>query len=183
MCASPPLNTMSIGGLKSPATWCWVMRELLVDLARYQVWANDAYRKIILTVSPENYDRPTGLSCGTLRDVCIHINAAMTRCLTIITKNRDTVESDIEPLYEATKEELMAIWKKNDEAYLALCLDSRIKRIGVEEFSAIPVENFLTQYVNHSTHHRGTLPIILRKLGYQPTDTDYLDYLFVKYRK
>jgi len=159
------------------------MRELLVDLARYQLWANDTYRRIILGMSPEDYDAPTGLSCGTLREVCAHINAAMTRCLTIVGKNRDTEESDIEPLYKATREELMATWKRNDEAYLALCLDSKLKHIRVEEFSVLPVENFLAQYVNHTTHHRGTLPIILRKLGYEPTDTDYLGYLFIKHRK
>ncbi len=160
-----------------------VMRNLLIDLARYQIWANDAYRRIILTLKSEDYDAPTGLSCGTLREVCAHINAAMTRCLTIMTKNRDRTESDIEPLYKATREELMAIWKRNDEEFLALCLDSKLKSIKLEEFSGLPVENFLAQYVNHTTHHRGTLPVMLRKLGYRPTDTDYLDYLFLKHKK
>ena len=153
------------------------MKNLLARLGNYQIWANDKYRAIISRISVEEWETDLGDPIKSLKEICTHIVLAVERCLTIINQERDLKEEDVIPIFELSKDELLERWKKNDHALNTLLETKTEGKVPVEKFNFMDTDDFLFQYINHSTYHRGQLVFALRLLGKDATNTDYLFYL------
>jgi len=150
------------------------MKGLLAQLGTYQIWANDKYREILSNISEDEWQKDLGDPIMSVKSICTHIVLAMERCLTIINKERDLKEDDVIPLYDMSKDDLLEKWRQNDNKLLETKAEGKVT---VGKFNFMYKDDFLFQYINHSTYHRGQLVFALRLLGKDATGTDYLFYL------
>ena len=153
------------------------MKNLLTRLGSYQIWANDKYRKIISRISVEEWETDLGDPLNSIKEICTHIILAVERCLTIINQERDLKEEDVIPIFDLSKDELIEKWVKNDNELNKLLNAKIVGKVVFGKFSFMDKEDFLFQYINHSTYHRGQLVFALRLLRKDATNTDYLFYL------
>lgn len=154
------------------------MKGLLVRLGKYQIWANDKYREIISNISEEEWQKDLGKPITNVKSICTHIVLAVERCLTIINQERDLEHKDINLFWELSKGDILEKWRLNDNALLTLLETKAEGKVSLKELSFMEAEDFLFQYINHSSYHRGQLVIALRLLEKEATNTDYLFYLY-----
>ena len=153
------------------------MNSLLKRLGKYQIWANDKYREILSNISEEDWEKALEDPIKSIQEICSHIVLAVERCLTLINQERDLIEEDVLPIFELSKDALLEKWKRNDYELNKLLKTKTEGKVPVGKFDFIDTEDFLFQYINHSTYHRGQLVFALRLLGKDATNTDYLFYL------
>ena len=151
--------------------------ELLARLGKYQIWANDKYREILSKISEEEWQKDLGDPFKSIKSVCTHIVLAVERSLTIINQERDLKRDDVIPLWELSKNDLLEKWRQTDDEFNKLLETKTEGKVAFEEFNFMNAEDFLFQYINHSSYHRGQLVFALRLLGKEATNTDYLFYL------
>ncbi|MFQ5818648.1 MAG: DinB family protein [Candidatus Heimdallarchaeota archaeon] len=159
------------------------MKDLLARLGKYQIWANDKYREIISNISEEEWEKDLGEPITNVKSICTHIVSAVERCLIIMNQERDLEREDIIPLWKLSKGDLLGKWRLNDYTLHKLLETKAEGKVIFKEMSFLDAEDFLFQYINHSSYHRGQLVIALRLLEKEATNTDYLFYLHYLHEK
>ena len=146
------------------------------NLADYHLWAGRKIRSMLDTLSDEQFTQDVGGKSA--RNLCEHIVAALETCFYLAGKDSD--KSVFDRIETYSKNDLMDRWNQLDKR---LSQDIRTipqDKISVPHISEEPFEmdvmDFYLQYLLHTTHHRGQLVTILRKLGVEVTDTDYLNF-------
>jgi len=159
------------------------MKGLLARLGKYQIWANDKYREIISNISEEEWEKDLGEPVTNVKSICTHIVLAVERCLTIMNQERDLEREDVIPLWELSKGDFLEKWRLSDYTLHTLLETKAEGKVIFKEMSFMDAEDFLFQYINHSSYHRGQLVIALRLLEKEVTNTDYLFYLHYLHEK
>ena len=144
------------------------------NLADYHLWAGRRIRTMIDKISEEQFTQD--VDGKSARDLCEHIVAALETCFYLATKDKD--KSVFDRIETYSKEQLMDRWSQLDNRLTRDLRTIPQDRINVPHITDEPFEidvmDFYLQYLLHTTHHRGHLAAILRKLGVEVLGTDYL---------
>ena len=155
----------------------------LFRLAEYQIWADDKARKLLMSLTEEEFSRDVLPPFGSIRSLCAHITLAIEFNLK---HHMDKVEFDPEELGEeihtAPKERLLEMWRQAD-LRLRGYAESRTDETYVfrnflgEGQITLDQDDYLSQYLLHTQHHRAQIMSALRVMGKEAVTTDYLFYL------
>jgi uncharacterized damage-inducible protein DinB len=158
------------------------MKNDLLDLIRYNDWANERMMEAIRSVSEESRRSPIASSFGSLRETLGHVVSAEWIWLERWNGQSpatapgwvasDSTDRFIERLADIRKQRLAWLWKLDEAAFE--------KPIEYSNLAGNTYRNSLADLirhvVNHSTYHRGQLATQLRQLGQVPPSTDFIVY-------
>jgi uncharacterized damage-inducible protein DinB len=158
------------------------MKNDLLDLIRYNDWANERMMEAIRSVSEESRRSPITSSFGSLRETLGHMVSAEWIWLQRWNGQSpatapgwvatDSTDRYLERLAEIRKQRLTWLWELDEAAFE--------KPIEYSNLAGNTYRNSLADLirhvVNHSTYHRGQLATQLRQLGQVPPSTDFIVY-------
>ncbi|NQT08945.1 DinB family protein, partial [Candidatus Bathyarchaeota archaeon] len=155
----------------------------LQRLAEYQIWADNQARKLLEGLTDEEFSRDVLPPFGSIRNLCAHITLAIEFNLK---HHMDKEEFDPEELGEeihtTPKEDLLEMWMQADLRLLEFS-ESRTDETYVfrnflgEGQITLDQDDYLSQYLLHTQHHRAQIMSALRVMGKEAVTTDYLFYL------
>jgi len=155
----------------------------LQRLAEYQIWADNQARKLLEGLTDEEFSRDVLPPFGSIRNLCAHITLAIEFNLK---HHMDKEEFDPEELGEeihtTPKEDLLEMWMQADLRLLEFS-ESRTDETYVfrnflgEGQITLDQDDYLSQYLLHTQHHRAQIMSALRVMGKEAMTTDYLFYL------
>ncbi|NHJ84373.1 MAG: hypothetical protein FK734_02865 [Asgard group archaeon] len=161
----------------------------LKNFSNYHVWAGNRIRKLLETVSEEEFEKDLGeeFSHPSLRKMIFHTIMAVKYCLAVVNNDTENFNVEWEKIKKLPMKELLDQWQEFDVQYAEkLPVDTndttRVIYFGENDFD-VPKLDFLLQYITHTIYHRGQIIIGLKKLGKQVIGTDYLFYLEELYSK
>ena len=158
-------------------------KEYFIQLAGYNVWANDIVCSWLEKISDAQWSAEVASSFNSIQETVLHITAAEHIWLQRMNKEQDQVW--LQSSFAGTKDEHMALWKKAsaalkgfvetfDEKDLPANLD--FKRLNGDAYS-MPYYELLAHVFNHSTYHRGQIVTMLRQVGFTNVEsTDLLGF-------
>ncbi len=158
------------------------MKELLIQYANYNIWANSKMVDLILKLSPEQLDKEINSSFNTIRKTVYHSWGAEYVWLQRmeLIENWVYTGNDLHvPLDEActkwlqTSEALKVFIEKQ---YDDKALEHVFQYYDSEKVShKQQVSQTLMHVFNHATYHRGQLVTMLRQVGVTKLpSTDYM---------
>lgn len=165
--------------------YIYTMKELLIQYANYNIWANKRMVDALLKLSPEQWDMEINSSYNSIRKTAYHSWGAEDVWLQRLQlfENWRFVGNDLHiPVAEAcekwlqTSEALKAfIEKQFDDA----ALEHVFQYYDSEKVShKQPVGMTLMHVFNHATYHRGQLITMLRQAGVTKIPyTDFMGYV------
>ena len=159
----------------------------LEKAAKYQIWANDIVREIVISLTEEEFVKENIQNLWNIQDLCIHIILAIEWNLeTVIHKKAVDFGEMYEEYAKLPKEELLKKWKGIDERLLEYIKNMGKEKVKFPDFLKgdgmvkMSQEDYYFQYLTHTIYHRGQLMTALKSLGKEGKTTDYLNYLFEK---
>jgi len=151
--------------------------------ADYHFWANDRVRGKLLGLTDEEYCRDLIPPLGSIKGHIIHSILAVEYNLRARVDGEKTDPRGIVEAIECmTIQEAMSHWEKMDRqlvdfASTHIDLDATFPNFLGEGEMQANHDDFLTQYVVHTSYHRGQIMSALRMMGKEGIGTDYLFYL------
>ena len=152
-------------------------------LTEYQIWADDQARELLGGLTEEEFSREVLPPFGSIRSLCAHITLAIEFNLR---RHVDKEEFDPEELgeeiYTAPKERLLEKWRKADLRLLEYAGSGREESYVFPNFLGegqitLDQDDYLSQFLLHTQHHRAQIMSALRVMGKEAVTTDYLFYL------
>ncbi|HEY9177304.1 MAG TPA: DinB family protein [Flavipsychrobacter sp.] len=148
------------------------MKELLQQLARYNIWANKQFADILLKADDEILDREITSSFPSIRTTVYHMWSAEDIWLQRLQLVEQPVwaqsvfngnfDEAVRKWQEASNELLAFVERQyNDEAFRHVLQYYNLKKVSFK----VPVYAVLTQVFNHATYHRGQLVTMMRQAG------------------
>jgi uncharacterized damage-inducible protein DinB len=154
----------------------------ILDLYRYNGWANERIASSVLTLSREAFTRHLGGSYPTIRDAYSHIVSVEWVWLERWTGTSPAAA----PVWAASAEPaLLAEHLREVDArrYRFLSglsadeLDAPVSFVYLSGAAATHrLQDLLVHVANHSTYHRGQVSSMLRQVGTVPPSTDFIVY-------
>ncbi len=156
--------------------------ETIRELCLYNHWANQRVLASVASLSSEQFTRSMGNSFGSVRDTLAHILGAEWIWL------ERWLERSHKALLPAadfpTVDTLRTRWETVEQdrnRFLQTLTPERLQQslsyINLRgETSAYPLWQQMMHVINHSTYHRGQITTLLRQLGAEPQNTDFLRY-------
>jgi uncharacterized damage-inducible protein DinB len=148
------------------------MKELLLQYAKYNVWANTRLTTVISKLDAGLAEKEIVSSFPSIKATAMH-----TWCAEAIWLQRlNLVEKPLwmEKVFTGTFEEALSEWLKTSEQLVAF-VERQFEDRGFEHMlqyynlqkrpMKLPVFTVLTQAFNHSSYHRGQLVTMLRQIG------------------
>jgi len=152
-------------------------------LADYNLWANDRVRKLLIGLNDEEFSRKVLPPYDSIRNLVTHIILADEYNL-VMRVDEGEIDADnlLESLSRLKVEELLNHWRDMDLRlkWLAsnrLDLNAVFPNFLGEGEIKVNHDDFLSQYVIHTVHHRAQVMSALRLMGKEAVGTDYLFYL------
>ena len=155
----------------------------LKRIAEYMVWADDEARGLLGGLTEEEFSREVLPPFGSIRSLCAHITLAIEFNLR---RHVDGEEFDPEEygeeIYAAPKGDLLEMWRGADLRLLEYA-GTRTEETYVfrnflrEGEITLDQDDYLSQYLLHTQHHRAQIMSALRVMGKEAVTTDYLFYL------
>lgn len=148
------------------------MKELLLKLARYNIWANKRMIDIMLKMSEEQLDKEIESSFPSVRKTVYHLWGAEDIWLQRLQLKEQPVWAGTN--FEGSFAEACEKWAKASEGLLAFiekqyddtALQHVLQYYNLKKQSMkMPVYVCLTQVLNHGSYHRGQLVTMFRQLG------------------
>lgn len=154
------------------------IRELYV----YNRWADQRSLTAAAKLDKATFVRPMGNSFSSVRDTLAHILSA--EWIWLERWNGISPSAMLDASSFPTAESLKARWQTVAEDYHQFLHSLTVARLQENlayinragERYAYPLWQQMVHVVNHSTYHRGQVTTLLRQLGAQPVDTDFLAY-------
>ena len=156
------------------------------DLERlydYNYWANKQLIGVVSRLTPEQFTQFVAGSYGSIRNTLVHVLSAewgwLDRCGG--PKRGDRLNPQDYP----TVESLVRAWSRVEvdmRAFLANLKDEDLTRdmefaIGGGPKHAVPLGDLMQHAAVHAVHHRGQVALLLRTLGHEPGNFDFLLYV------
>lgn len=161
------------------------MKELLLQYARYNAWANKRIIDVLLKLSDEKLEQIIVSSFPSLKDTVYHMWSAEFIWLQRLELTEQPVW--IEDSFGGSFAEACADWQKVSQVvidFVSRQYDDRAFEHILQYYSRqkksfkTPVAGVLQQIFNHSTYHRGQLVTMLRQAGVKKIpNTDMLTFL------
>ena len=164
------------------------MKELLLQYASYNAWANKKITEIILTLSPELCSKEIKSSFSSLNKTMLHMLDAESIWWQRLKLNEKIVVPS-EDFKGETKDIVSSLllcdlqWQEWVAGATDVALDHvfQYQNSKKESFKQ-PVYQVLQHVFNHGTYHRGQLITMLRELGVEKLPaTDFI--LFTRNKK
>jgi uncharacterized damage-inducible protein DinB len=150
-------------------------RSYLLELAQYNVWANEKYAVLLNEISEEQWSAPVVSSFGSIGATALHIASAERIWL-------DRLHGVAAPVWlvdkmQPERQQTLAEWHKASAG-----LKDLVEKIDPEsledpfpfrringEFVTLIRYQALVQVLNHSTYHRGQLQTMIKQVGHDRT--------------
>lgn len=158
------------------------MKELLLNYARFNLWANQRVCDFLAEVEEEKLNAEIVSSFTSLRKTVFHVYGAQALWL----KRIGGESPSAFPSYESksssetmqglleTSQQLIAYVESRSEEQLMEMLD--YKNVAGESFTSC-IRDIMQHVVNHATFHRGQIITMLRQVGYTKLfPTDYVAF-------
>ena len=159
------------------------MKEYLLDLARYNVWANAKLSDWLSQISEAQWVREFGGSFKSLEATVLHIASAEKIWFERLEGYPQTF---LALSFQGKRNEVLAIWETasaNLERYLTHSLEESLKEkftyrdLKGYEFT-VERDKALAHVFNHSTYHRGQLVNYLREVGFTGIESTDLIHFY-----
>jgi len=152
------------------------------ELYGYTRWADQRVLAAAGKLEREKFIRPMGNSFSSVRDTLAHILSGEWIWLERW-QGRYPAEL-LNPADFPTVQSLDARWKTVTEDYDRFIQALTPQRLAEDlaylnragQRYSYPLWQQMVHVVNHSTYHRGQITTLLRQLGAEPVDTDFLVY-------
>ncbi|HLK06994.1 MAG TPA: DinB family protein [Candidatus Angelobacter sp.] len=156
--------------------------ETIHELYLYNHWADERTLASVAPLSPEQFTRNMGNSFSSVRDTMAHILSAEWIWLErwLGRSPRQMLPASDFPTVDALRQRWATVEQDLSRFLQTLTPDrlrqtvAYINRAG-QPF-AHPLWQQMVHVVNHSSYHRGQITTLLRQLGAEPQDTDFLSY-------
>jgi uncharacterized damage-inducible protein DinB len=152
--------------------------DQLRSLVAYNRWANTRLLQAAAALSAEERDRDLRASFGSLHGTLIHLLWGERGWLHMWQEG--SFLPDPAPGDYPDFASLQRAWTRHEEAYAAYLrgltqaeLDAP-RAVGDDVYT---LGELVQHTLNHSTHHRGQVVLLLRQLGHEPPCIDYRDFL------
>jgi uncharacterized damage-inducible protein DinB len=160
------------------------MKEVLLSLAQYNIWANDRILGVLQSLTNEQLEQPVESSFPSIRATLQHMYGAEDIWLQRLQLVEHPIwkgSDESKPLFEvaeslrATSTSLLEIIEK--------AFDDRVFTHVFQYYDMhkqsykMPVSECLLHIFNHDTYHRGQLVTMLRQLGINKIpSTDFITW-------
>ena len=158
------------------------MKKHLLELARYNVWANGKLSAWLSQISEEQWERELGGSFKSLQATALHTVGAEKIWFERLQNNPGEF---LTLSFRGDRNELLTIWQTasaNLERYLVSTLDEELtetftyRNLKGDEYTD-QRSQALAHVFNHSTYHRGQLVNYLREVGFTAVEsTDLINF-------
>lgn len=148
------------------------MKELLLQYAKYNVWANKLMIGVLNKLSDAQIDADIASSFPSIKKTVSHVWSAEDIWLQRLNLAEQPVWA--ESVFEGSFDDMLNNWQKtskdlqqfvekqfNDEAFLHVMQYYNLQKQSIK----LPVNVGLMQVFNHGTYHRGQLITMLRQVG------------------
>ncbi len=152
--------------------------EQLRLLAAYNHWANTRLLRAAATLGVEERERDLRASFGSLHGTLIHILWGERGWLHFW-QDGDFLP-DPTPGEYPDFASLRSAWARHEEAYAAYLrglTQAELDAPRAVDDNTYTLGELVQHTLNHSTHHRGQVTLLLRQLGHEPPSTDYRCFL------
>jgi uncharacterized damage-inducible protein DinB len=155
----------------------------LTQLADYNLWANDITREQLRTLTEEEFSRDVLPPYGCIKGLVAHIILAI-EYNKVSRVEAGVIDADDlhDVLWRMSLEEMLTHWRTMD-MWLCGFSSSHLNLKAVfpnflgEGEIIVDHDQYLTQYLLHTVHHRAQVMSALRLMGKEAVGTDYLFYL------
>ncbi|UCD45314.1 MAG: DinB family protein [Candidatus Bathyarchaeota archaeon] len=152
-------------------------------IAKYMLWADDQARRLLEGLSEEEFSRDVLPPFGSIRSLCEHIILA-----TEFNLKRQVDKEELDPkqfmeeISTVPKDRLLEMWRKADTRLIDFAKSRTDETYVFRNFLhegkiTLDQEDYLSQYLLHTQHHRAQIMSALRVMRKEAVTTDYLFYL------
>jgi uncharacterized damage-inducible protein DinB len=159
------------------------MKELLLNYARYNLWANKRICDFLLEAEEEKLNREIVSSFASIKKTCAHVLGAETIWVMRLhgtspssspVKSEEMTMAEIAQMWMNKSKEIITFIENQTEKELAEMLT--YKNIAGEGFTN-SIRDIMQHVMNHGTYHRGQIITMLRQAGYTNLfSTDYIAF-------
>ena len=161
------------------------MKEILLQYARYNIWANDRIIDALLKLDEASLDKEILSSFLTIRGTVLHVWSAENTWL----QRLQLVDQPVwlQATFKGTFKEACAGWQAASaslEQYTAQLADDGAAKAALsysdlrKNAHNTPIHDVLHHVFNHSTYHRGQLVTMMRQAGVtEIPGTDFIGYV------
>ncbi len=170
-----------------------VLLETLRELFEYNYWARDRQLQACAALTLEQFLRPMGSSFSSLRDTLAHLVGAewiwheRWRGRSPTLRDAEEFAAETFPTLGTVRDRWRTVERAVREYLGGLtqeALDRPFSYVNVKgERWTYPLGKTLLHLVNHQTYHRGQVTTLLRQLGAEAAQIDYLVALDLSFRK
>jgi len=161
-------------------------QKYFLQLAEYNVWANDTVHSWFEGISEEQWNKPLVSSFESIADTALHVAGAETAWLDRL----NNVESPVwlPSVFKGNKNEAIGKWKMASaglkffvENFDETKMEKRLhfKRVNGTAYE-MPYYQVFSHVFNHSSYHRGQLVTLLRQVGFTGLSSTDITVFFSK---
>ncbi len=164
------------------------MKESLLQMARYNIWANKQFIEVLNGLDDATLDKEINSSFPTIRSTMFHMWSAEYIWLQRLQLAEHPIW--IADVFKGSMEEACAEWEKTSNALFQFVErqynDHSMEHVlhyynTKKESFKHPVYSILQHVFNHATYHRGQLVTMLRQAGISKIPgTDLIIYTRLK---
>ena len=157
------------------------MKELLLNYARYNLWANKRICDFLLQAEEEKLNREISSSFSSIKKTCAHVLGA--EAIWVMRLHGTSPSSPPVPYEEMSMSEIAGLWQDKSQEmidYIESKTESELvkalsyKNLAGQSFTN-SIRDIMHHVMNHGTYHRGQLITMLRQEGYTKLfPTDYI---------
>lgn len=157
------------------------MKSLLLEYARYNLWANTTINESIILLNHEQQHREVTSSFSSLYKTIFHVWGA--EKLWLMRLNLEQPAKAPPDEFNHSAMALAKAWKELDQQWIqkiegldneALLSNLTYRNLKGDQFSQ-PVYQIIHHLFNHGTYHRGQLVTMLRQVGLEKIpSTDFI---------
>ena len=157
------------------------MKELLLNYARYNLWANKRICDFVLDIEEEKLHREIISSFPSILKTCAHVLGAEAIWVMRLhgtspsappAKYEEMSMSEIATQWQNKSKEIISYVQSKTEEELTQVLS--YKNIAGQSFTN-SIRDIMQHVFNHETYHRGQIVTMLRQVGYSKLfPTDYI---------
>lgn len=177
------ISTLPTNYIKSPPQRNQTMKEILVQLAAYNIWANQKLMDVILLLSEEKQLQELPSSFKNLQSTLLHMWDAESIWWQRM-KMQERFTRPSENFNGNMKDACNGLLQQNQQwqDWIKNATEPALEHVfqyynTKKEHFKNPVSQMLIHVFNHSTYHRGQLVNMLRQLGVEKIPaTDFIEW-------